>query len=78
MEDFGKRLLQEVFLQMEEMYLLNVDLVILLMRNQVLPIAEWDKQFSIFVRDAPGALQEASLRFVVEFMEKAVLKQKIV
>ena len=43
LEDLSKRLLVEVFLQMEEMYFLNVDLNILLMKNSIIPIQEWDK-----------------------------------
>lgn len=38
------------------MYFLNVELNILLIKNQIIPVAEWDKEFSKLVRDAPGQL----------------------
>jgi len=53
-EDLGKRLLTESLLVMEEFFFLNVDLNILLMKNHIIPIQEWDKEFSILIRDAPG------------------------
>lgn len=55
-EDFSKRLLNEVFLKMEEMYLFNVELNIALLGKGILPLAEWDKQFALIIRDAPGNL----------------------
>lgn len=55
-EDLGKRLLTESLLVMEEFFFLNVDLNILLMKNHIIPIQEWDKEFSILIRDAPGQL----------------------
>lgn len=55
-EDYSKRLLNEIFLKMEEMYLFNVELNIALLSKGILPLAEWDKQFSLIIRDAPGNL----------------------
>jgi hypothetical protein len=43
LEDFGLKLLQEVFLQMEEMYVFNAELTLLLIKSQILPVAEWDR-----------------------------------
>lgn len=45
-EDLSKRLLNEVFLKMEEMYLFNVELNIALLRKTILPLEEWDKAFA--------------------------------
>lgn len=42
-EDFSRRLLIEVFLNMEEMYLFNVELNIALLGKGILTLAEWDK-----------------------------------
>jgi len=55
-EDFRKRLLTEVYLKMEEMYLFNVELNIALLSKGILPLAEWDRAFSLIIRDAPGNL----------------------
>jgi len=41
---------------MEECFFLNVELNILLMRYQIIPIVEWDKEFTVLIRDAPGHL----------------------
>jgi hypothetical protein len=43
LEDFGLKLLQEVFLQMEDMYVFNAELTLLLIKSQILPVAEWDR-----------------------------------
>lgn len=45
-EDLSKRLLNEVFLKMEEMYLFNVELNMALLRKNILPLEEWDKAFA--------------------------------
>ena len=42
-ENYSKKLLAEVFFKMEEMYFLNVDLHIMLIKNRIFPIAEWDE-----------------------------------
>jgi len=47
LEDFPLRLLQEVFLSMEEFYVFNVELNLILIKNQILPIREWDRQIAL-------------------------------
>ena len=42
-EDFSKRLLMEVFLKFEEMYVFNHELSIALLSKGILPLTEWDK-----------------------------------
>ena len=40
-ENYQRKLLVEVFYKMEEMYFLNVDLHIMLIKNRVFYISEW-------------------------------------
>lgn len=58
------------------MYFLNVDLNILLMRNNIIQVAEWDKQLALFIQDSPGQLQENELRFLAQFIDQSIFKQK--
>ena len=43
-ENYQRKLLVEVFYKMEEMYFLNVDLHIMLIKNRVFYISEWEEQ----------------------------------
>lgn len=72
-EDFSKRLLNEIFLKMEEMYLFNVDLNIALLSKGILNLTEWDKSFSVLIMDAPGNLLEKVVHFMVRFVETTIL-----
>jgi hypothetical protein len=71
-EDFSKKLLNEVLLKMEELYLFNVDLNIALLNKGILPLADWDKAFGIVVKDAPGNLIEKVVSFLVRFIESTI------
>ena len=42
-ENYQRKLLVEVFYKMEEMYFLNVDLHIMLIKNRVFYISEWEE-----------------------------------
>ena len=57
-ENYQRKLLVEVFYKMEEMYFLNVDLHIMLIKNRVFTISEWEEQTAFFVKNSPGNLQE--------------------
>lgn len=72
-EDFSRRLLMEVYLNMEEMYLFNVELNIALLGKGILTLAEWDKQFAGIIRDAPGNLQEKVVQFLNKFISFTIL-----
>ena len=55
-EKYQKRLLSEVFFRMEEMYYFNVDLHIVLIKERIFPIAEWDEETARFIKNSPGSL----------------------
>lgn len=63
---------------MEEFYVFNVELNLILIKNQILPIREWDRQIALQIRDSPGATQEKAFDFVIEFLNQAVIKQQFV
>jgi len=66
-EDFRKRLLTDVFLKMEEIYLFNVELNITLISQNILPLAEWDRAFGSLIANAPGNQMEKVVTFLVRF-----------
>jgi hypothetical protein len=39
---------------MEEIYLFDVNFNITLLSKAILPLAEWDKQFSLVIKEMPG------------------------
>ena len=45
-ENFSLRLLNEIFLKMEELYLFNVDFNIAILSKGIFKISDWDKTFS--------------------------------
>lgn len=53
-QNFASRLLREAFLVMEEMFILNVDMNLLLLQNKLLPVSEWDEAIASYVRDCSG------------------------
>jgi hypothetical protein len=68
--------LTEVFLRMEVMYILNVDLTILLMRMGILAVVDWDKHLAIFMHDSSGLLQENEVRFLAQFIDQSIISLK--
>jgi len=75
-EDLKKKLLTEVFLRMEALYILNVELTMLLMQHGIFSVAEWDKHLAVFMHDSSGLLQENEVRFLAEFIETSIIKEK--
>jgi len=61
LNDFSKELLQKVFVQQEEKYFLNVELTLVLMRNRIISIGDWDNHFAIYIQEHAGQLTEQEL-----------------
>lgn len=76
-EDFSKRLLNDVFFNMESNSLYNVDFNIALISKDILPLAEWDKQISMLIRDAPGNLMEKVVHFLSQFIQTCIVNKQI-
>ena len=55
-ERFGSRLLREAFLEMEEMYILNADMNVLLLQSKVFPVLEWDNAIAYYIQNCSGHL----------------------
>lgn len=68
-EDLSLRLLNEVYVKMEEMYLFNVELNVGLLKSQILPLKEWDVAFASVAKNAPGNLQDKLVHFLCKFVE---------
>ena len=71
-ENYQRKLLAEVFFKMEEMYFLNVDLHIMLIKNRIFPIAEWEEQTALFIQNSPGNLQEQEFSFLSDMINRSV------
>ena len=48
-----------------------------LIQKSILPLADWDKQMSLIIKNAPGNLHEKVVKFLVNFIEKAIFHKKI-
>ena len=77
-EKYQKRLLSEVFFRMEEMYYFNVDLHIVLIKERIFPIAEWDEETARFIKNSPGSLQEKAFTFLTEIINRTVLNKRFI
>ena len=76
LENLSRKLLVEIFFEMEDMFYFNVDLHILLIKNRVFSIAEWEEQTANFItRPAAG---EKDLAFLAEIIQKAVFTQRLI
>ena len=60
-ENFSKKLLTKVFLQLDVRFLNEVELDILLMSKGIISISEWDSQLAIFFEDSATRLPENEL-----------------
>jgi len=73
-QDFSIKLLTDVYCNFEEDDILNVTLTIAALSKGILPIKDWEKRFSSFVRDAPGSLIEKVVVFLVRFVDSPVIR----
>lgn len=69
--------MNDVYFDFEEDDILNVEITIALLRTGILPLKEWEKRFSNFVRDAPGNLIDKVVYFLVRFADSAVIRSLI-
>jgi len=76
-QDFSIKLLNDVYYNFEEDDILNVSPTISALSKGILPIKEWEKRFSSFVRDAPGSLIEKVVIFLVSFADSPVIRSLI-
>lgn len=76
-QDFSTKLLNDVYFKFEEDDILNVSLTVTLLSKGIIPIKEWERRFSYFVRDAPGNFIEKVVIFLVKFADSAVIRSLI-
>ena len=76
-ENFSKKLLTNVFLQLDVRIFNEVELNILLMSKGIISISEWDSQLAIFFKDSAAQLPESELRFFANFLEVSIVEKKI-
>jgi len=60
-ENFSKKLLTNVFLQLDVRIFNEVELNILLMSKKIISISEWDRQLAIFFKESAAQLPEPEL-----------------
>jgi hypothetical protein len=71
------KLLSDVYLHFEDEEMLNADLTVALLSRGILPLKEWDRRFSFFVRDAPGNIFEKVVEFLVSFADSNTIRTMI-
>jgi len=76
-ENFGSRLLREAFLEMEEMYILNAEMNVLILQFKVFPILEWDTAIVQYVQNCPGQSQNDAFQFLSDVVKKCLYSAKI-
>jgi len=76
-ENFSKKLLTNVFLQLDVRIFNEVELNILLMSKGIISISEWDSQLAIFFKDSAAQLPESELQFFANFLETSIVEKKI-
>jgi len=76
-QEFGPKLLSEVYSNFEDEEKLNLELTVALLSKEVLPIREWEKKFSLLVRDAPGNLIEKVFEFLSCFADSSEIRSLI-
>lgn len=76
-EDFSKKLLTNVFLQLDVRIFNEVELNILLLSKKIISMREWDSQLAIFFKESAAALPESELQFFANFLEAAIVEKKI-
>lgn len=76
-QDFSTKLLNDVYFKFEEDDILNVSLTVTLLSKGIIPIKEWERRFSYFVRDAPGNFIEKVVIFLVKFADSAVIRSLV-
>lgn len=69
LEDIRGRLLADVFLEMEEMYILNSEINILLLKSNIFQIKSWDSAMENYVKNISGSLQEKAYNFLSEVLK---------
>lgn len=77
MEDFSKKLLTNVFLQLDVRIFNEVELNILLLSKKIISMREWDSQLAIFFKESASHLPESELQFFANFLEAAIVEKKI-
>ena len=76
-ENFSKKLLTNVFLQLDVKIFNQVELNILLMSKGIISISEWDSQLAIFFKESAAELLESELQFFAKFLETSIVEKKI-
>ena len=67
-ENFSKKLLTQVFLQLDVRIFNEVELNILLMSKKIISISEWDRQLATFFKESAVQLPDRELQFFYNFL----------
>ena len=76
-EKFDSRLLKENFLEMEEMYILDVEMTCLFLKHKIFPVLEWDEAITKYIEKCPGHLQSKCFEFLSEVVKRCLNSQKL-
>ena len=76
-ENFGQKLLRESFLEMEEMFILNSDLNVILLQFRVFSVGEWDSVITRYIHGCSGSLQSKAFEFISEVVKRCIFSEKL-
>lgn len=75
-EDFSIKLLNEVLFMLDVRIFNNLELNILLMREGIISISEWDRQIAKFFKKDAAGLAESELQFFANILEINIVEEK--
>jgi hypothetical protein len=70
-EDLSKKLTHE-FLSLNESLINNVDLNVLLFKNSLISVSEWDNQIAMFLKENYASLADNVFQFFSDFLRVSV------
>ena len=53
-ENFASRILKDCYMEMEDMYILNADMIMLLIQYRIVSVPEWDSAISDYIENCSG------------------------
>ena len=71
-EEFGSRLLREAYMEMEEMYILDAEMTVLLLSCNLFPVSEWDEYITKYIEQSSGQLQTKAFEFLSEVVKQCL------
>lgn len=76
-ENFSQKLLRDSFLEMEEMFVLNADLNVILLQYRIFSVSEWDSIITRYIHGCSGSLQSKAFEFLSDVVRRCIFSEKL-